>query len=89
MHHVWETHLPPVHEHDGLCQLLEVLGCNFQRNSKILGALIVITTIVKNAGWMMLVIIVSVVRFIVVFSARMLSVNHVALMERMVAMIQY
>jgi hypothetical protein len=59
MHHTWATHLPHVHQYDGLCELLEVLCCNLQRNSKhaLLVARIMSTTIVKNIGWMMLVLV--------------------------------
>jgi hypothetical protein len=46
----------------------------------------VITTIVDNAGWMMLAIVASVVRFVIALSASMLSVNLVALMECIVAL---
>jgi hypothetical protein len=41
---------------------------------------------VKNAGWMMLAIIVNVVRIVIVLSTRMLNVNLVVLMECMVAL---
>jgi hypothetical protein len=51
-----------------------------------LGARILSTTIVKHAGWTMLAIVAIVVRFVVVLSAMMLSVNLAALMERMVAL---
>jgi hypothetical protein len=53
-----------------------VLGC----------AIFVSITIVNNDGWMMLPIVVSVVCFIIVLNARMLSMNIVALMEQMVAL---